>query len=114
MSLISRYGVLGFWGFESEHKSDWSSLTFINAIKALQANNAKNKAYLIVRRNRSISKGTGTLLSPDDRMVGDQIINYPVLTLYRLNGEVEKGWEGKPFWVPNLKLPVGKNIWKAD
>jgi hypothetical protein len=100
--------------FESEHKGDWSSAAFVNSIKALKANDVENKAYIIVRRNRSIGKETGTLLSPDDRELGDLIKNYPVLTLYRIKGEVEKGWEGLPLWIPNIKLPVGKSFWKVD
>lgn len=100
--------------FESEHKSDWSNLAFINAIKALKTNSIENKAYIIIRKDRSIRKGTGTLLSPDDRKLGDSITKYPVLTLYRLKGEKEKGWEGMPLWVPNIKLPKGKSFWKVD
>lgn len=100
--------------FESEHKSDWSNAAYINAINALKAHHAENKAYIIVRRNRSISKGTGTLLSPDDRALGDSIKKYPVLTMYRINGEIEKGWEGEPLWIPNIKLPEGKSFWKVD
>lgn len=100
--------------FESELRSDWSNKGFINCIKALKASKSENKAMLIVKRNRSISKGTGTLLSPDDRSLGESIRNYPVLTLYRLEGEIDKGWDGNPIWVPNIKLPEGKNFFKAD
>lgn len=100
--------------FESEHKSDWSNAAFVNCIKALKVSKVENKAVLILRRDRSISKGTGTLLSPDDRILGDTIKDRAVLTLYRLNGEAEKGWDGHPFWVPNIKLPDGKNFYRAD
>ncbi|HOW87071.1 MAG TPA: Z1 domain-containing protein [Candidatus Omnitrophota bacterium] len=100
--------------FESESKSDWSNVVFINCIKALKASHAENKAMLIIRRDRSISKGTGTLLSPVDRTLGDTVKNYPVLTLYRVIGEREKGWDGSPLWIPNVKLPEGKNFYKAE
>lgn len=100
--------------FESEHKNDWSSAVYINAIKALKSNHSENKAYLIVRRDRNIRKGTGTLLSPDDRKLGDSVKKYPVLTLYRVTGDIEKGWDGKPLWIPNIKLPEGKSFWKVD
>ncbi|MFA5167252.1 MAG: Z1 domain-containing protein [Candidatus Omnitrophota bacterium] len=100
--------------FESESKADWSSKAFVNCIKALKASHAQNKAILIVRRNRSISKGTGTLLSPDDRALGDRVKDSPVLTLYRVNGEQEKGWDGSPLWIPNIKLPEEKNFYKVD
>jgi hypothetical protein len=100
--------------FESESKPDWSNKAFINCIRALKANHAENKAMLIVRRDRSISRGTGTLLSPDDRALGDSVKDYPVLTLYRVEGEIDKGWEGSPLWIPNIKLPEGKNFYRAD
>lgn len=100
--------------FESESKSDWSNAAFINCIKALKAAKTENKAVLIVRRGRSITKGTGTLLSPDDRSLGDSITDYPVLILYRLEGEKNKGWEGQPLWVPNIKLPAGRNFFKTN
>jgi hypothetical protein len=100
--------------FESEHKDDWSSTAFINCIKALKSSGVENKAFLIVRRDRSISKDTGTLLSPDDRAQGETIKKYTVLTLYRINGEKEKGWEGLPLWIPNIKLPEERNFYKVD
>lgn len=100
--------------FESESKPDWSNAAFINCIKALKASRAENKAMLIVRRDRSISKGTGTLLSPVDRSLGDAVKDSPVLTLYRIKGEREKGWDGLPLWIPNIKLPEGKNFYKVD
>lgn len=100
--------------FESELKADWSNKGFINCIKALKSGKSENKAVLIVRRDRSISKGTGTLLSPDDRALGESFRIYPVFTLYRLKGEIEKGWDGNPIWVPNIKLPEGKNFFKSD
>lgn len=100
--------------FESESKSDWSNTAFVNCVRALKASRAENKAVLIVRRDRSISKGTGTLLSPDDRSLGDSFEEHTVLTLYRLNGEAEKGWDGAPLWVPNIKLPSGKNFYKTE
>jgi hypothetical protein len=100
--------------FESESKNDWPNEAFVNCIEALKTSGAEDKAFLIIRRNRSISKGTGTLLSPCDRLKGDSIRNYTVLTLYRINGEIEKGWDGNPFWIPNIKLPEGKNFYRAD
>jgi hypothetical protein len=63
------------------------------------------KCYLLIRRNRDISKGTGTLLSPTDRKIGDKFSKALVLTLYRVNGKSSKGWNGNPFWIPNIKFP---------
>jgi hypothetical protein len=98
---------------ENEDKAEWSNKAFINSIKALKADRAKNEAALIVRRDRSIGKGTGTLLSPTDRTLGDGITKIPVLTLYRINGEKDKGWDGKPLWIPNIKLPTDKNFYRS-
>lgn len=101
---------------ESNDNSDWSNKVFLNSIYALSASLKKEeqKAVLIVRRNRSIGKGTGTLLSQDDRILGDAITRYPVLTLYRVEGEKEKGWNGNPLWIPNIKLPAGKNFYRVE
>jgi Z1 domain len=70
-----------------------------------------NEVVLIVRRGRSITAGTGTLLSPNDRKLGSQFVNDSVLILYRVEGEKEKGWRGDPFWIPNVKLPGRKVIY---
>ncbi|MBW2045510.1 MAG: restriction endonuclease [Deltaproteobacteria bacterium] len=99
---------------ESEENQDWSNTAFINCIKALKASKCENKAILVVRRDRDIAKGTGTLLSPDDRNLGDDITEHTVLTLYRVIGKIEKGWDGHPLWIPNIKLPAGKNFFKAS
>lgn len=60
---------------------------------------------LYVRRNRSIGRLTGTLLSPDDRLLSKREPNKCVLFWYRVNGEKDKGWDGNPRWLPNLRLP---------
>ncbi len=99
---------------ESEAKADWSNKTFTNCLKALKIERAPNRCVLIVRRGRDIGKGTGTLLSPDDRAAGDRIRDCPVLTLYRIKGEEEKGWDGAPLWIPNIKLPEEMNFYRTD
>lgn len=63
--------------------------------------------HLIVRVDRDVSKLSGTLLSPNDRQKGASIIGKPVLTLYRVEGQIAKGWDGKPVWVPNVRFPKG-------
>lgn len=72
---------------------------------AIRNINRDKQVVLIVKRDRSITAGTGTLLSPNDRKLGSSFKNDTVLILYRLQGEREKGWQGSPFWVPNVKLP---------
>jgi hypothetical protein len=95
--------------FKSDPTNNWSIESFQNALLAVKAQKGNpNLGKLIVRRNRDIKRGTGTLLSPDDRRLGTDIENLPVLTIYRLTGLTEKGWNGEPFWIPNIKLPSGK------
>ncbi len=92
----------------SSDSQDFSSQKYISCVHALCAKRPSVKLRLIVRKNREISKGTGTLLSENDRKLGSQFDDEIVLTLYRVNGEVAKGWNGKPLWIPNIKFP--KNI----
>lgn len=86
---------------------DFDNKKFVSAIEALASKRPATKFKLIVRRDRDISRGTGTLLSPNDRALGDRYRHDVVLTLYRVNGSREKGWSGAPLWVPNIKLPEG-------
>ena len=67
---------------------------------------------LIVRRNRDIAKGTGTMLSPNDRALGDTYKDTVVLTMYKVTGN--KGWEGQQIWMPNIKLPGDVTYYSGD
>lgn len=91
---------------ESEQIAEWDNNNIISCLQALSGTMYK-KGTLIVRRERDIKKGTGTLLSPNDRDLGKKIIDKPVLTLYRIKGQKEKGWNDKPLWIPNIKFPEG-------
>lgn len=91
----------------SQNKDDFDSEKYINSIKALAAKRPTTKFRLITRINRNISRGTGTLLSEADRRLGDRFSDEVVLTMYRLNGLIENGWNGSPLWVPNIKFPNG-------
>lgn len=91
----------------SVEKTDlWNQHSFADCVETLKKK-AKYSCRLIVRTERSISKGTGTLLSPTDRELGTHFKDRLVLTMYRLKGEVSKGWDGRPVWVPNIKFPDG-------
>lgn len=92
---------------EVEPADTWTQHSFQKCIGTLQKSGKEKKCRLIARVNRNISKGTGTLLSPDDRKLGDQFSDRVVLTMYRIKGEVEKGWEGRPLWIPNIKFSEG-------
>lgn len=82
---------------------DWSGETFAGFCKSVIAENPLAQGKLIVRRDRDIAKGTGTLLSPNDRKLGNTITNQIVLTMYKITGT--KGWDSLPLWIPNIKLP---------
>lgn len=84
---------------------DFDCSKFSNCLKALQSKKPRIKCKLIIRIDRDISKGTGTLLSPNDRKLSDKFNDAVVLTLYRVNGTVEKGWSGQPLWIPNIRFP---------
>lgn len=84
---------------------DWKSDVFISFLNTLLASNSSEQGMLIVRRNRDIGKGTGTLLSETDRLLGNQYQDQTVLTMYKITGNQDKGWDGRQIWIPNLKLP---------
>lgn len=99
MSILNKTG--------SAEQTDFDSKKYISCIKALQEKRPTIKCRLIVRVNRDINKGTGTLLSPTDRKLGDKFNDDITLTIYRVNGSTDKGWDGMPIWIPNIKFPDG-------
>ena len=94
-----------------EAREDWDNEKYINTVNTLATKRPITKFALIIRKGRDIGKGTGTLLSPTDRRIGDGLKNWVVLTLYKVNGSTEKGWNGNPFYIPNIKLPDGVCIY---
>ena len=90
---------------DSETADDWNARAFIGFINTLLATDPAGQGKLIVRRNRDIGKGTGTLLSPTDRNLGDTYPDNLVLTMYKITGNIDKGWDGTQIWIPNIKLP---------
>ena len=89
----------------SYDKNDWDNDKFTHCAQSLSVKRPSIKYLLIVRRDRDIAKGTGTMLSPNDRKLGDSIHDSVILTLYRNEGVASKGWKGSPFWMPNIKFP---------
>lgn len=87
----------------SEDIKDWNVNAFIGFLNSIIEENPLEQARLIIRRNRDIAMGTGTLLSPNDRKLGDEFRDEVVLTLYKVTGS--KGWNEKKLWIPNIKLP---------
>jgi hypothetical protein len=97
----------------SEKSDDWNNLVFINCLKALNADGNISDGVLILRKNRDLKREPRTMLSPDDRKLGNNITDRPVLTLYRINGN-GRGWDKDPGprWMPNIKLPQRKVFYK--
>lgn len=83
--------------------ADFNLEGFLSIIDAIVASKPTAQGILIVRRNRNVAQGTGALLSPNDWSLGASFTDKIVLTMYQVTGE--KGWNGKPLWVPNIKLP---------
>ncbi|MBR1746786.1 MAG: restriction endonuclease [Clostridia bacterium] len=83
--------------------NDWTAQSFIGFLNSIIADTPLAQAKLIVRRERDIAKGTGTLLSENDRKLGDSFTDITVLTMYKVTGK--KGWNGDKVWIPNIKLP---------
>ncbi len=96
---------------EVEHDEPWVPDLVKTHISVLRDSGYASGCHLVIRTNRDVGKGTGTLLSPDDRLLthNTQYRDRLVLVMYRLNGTVDKDWDGSPLWVPNIKFPVGAN-----
>ena len=88
---------------KNNDSNDWDNNVFINCINSYIADKPGEQGVLIVRRERDIAKGTGTLLSPNDRALGKSFADRIVLTLYKVTGN--KGWNNQKLWVPNIKFP---------
>lgn len=91
---------------KSETLEDFNTDKYVACLYGLKAQRPHVKCRLIVRIDRDIAKGTGTMLSPNDRALGERYYNEVVLTVYRINGNKNKGWDGKPLWIPNIKFPM--------
>lgn len=101
--LVNLKLIINILELTDSENDDWSISAFIGFINTFISENSLAQGRLIVRRERDIAKGTGTLLSPNDRRLGDTFGNEVVLTMYKVTGN--KGWDGKKLWIPNIKLP---------
>jgi hypothetical protein len=113
-SVNLRYFLKILENVNSEDDNDWPTGSYIECIKAFLADKPGEQGILIVRRDRDIGRETGTLLSPNDRNLGDKFTENIVLTLYRIKGTKDKGWSGNPIWIPNIKFPDNLNFYKMD
>ena len=85
----------------------WDDEAIIICLKNMK-NQHNNTGYLIVRLDRDIKQGARAMLSEDDSKLF--VKDYPTLTMYRYIGSIEKEWDGRPRWVPNLRFPDGSNF----
>lgn len=84
---------------------DWDKEKIISSIKALQSQRPSFNNYVLIKQQRKLAKSTGTMLSEDDRKLGDKYPDDLFLTLYQIVGDKNKGWQGDNFWLANIKLP---------
>lgn len=99
---------------DSDNKFDWLSKNFVSALEVLEKtdDDVSKKVMLLVKRNRSITAGTGTMLSASDRQTMQKYPHNIVCALYRLTGEIQNGWHGTPLWMPSITLPEGYTFYK--
>ena len=90
---------------------DFNLEAFSGVLKALLADKPTQQGILIVRRDRAVNQGTGSLLSPNDRELGSQFSDKAVLTMYQISGNM--GWKQPNIWVPNIKLPEFINYYSV-
>lgn len=95
-----------------EPSEDFNLVAFEGVIKAILAKNPTEQGILIVRRGRAVTQGTGSLLSPNDRLLGDSFTSKMVLTMYEIEGDL--GWKKPRIWVPNIKLPEFINYYNVN
>jgi len=97
----------------STNPADWDSKAFAGMVKSAAIDIPLAQGRLIIRRGRDIGKGTGTLLSPTDRALGESYAQEVVLTMYKITGTKE-GWNGRQLWIPNIKLPGNDVYYSGD
>lgn len=78
---------------------------FTAAIDLLATKGTYQEVMMYIRQDRSIGKNTGTMLSPDDRLLSKMCPKKIIIFLYRILGEESKGWSGKPLWLLNIRFP---------
>lgn len=104
--------------FETE-SGDVDLRTFEVALEAFSEQYPHADARLVLRTGRKVNFGTGALLSPNDQQLSREERGRPLLILYKIEGMgVKSGpdarsWSRDPIWVPNIKMPEGRQYWRA-
>lgn len=94
-----------------DSEEDSNLVAYKEAIKTIISNNPLEQGVLIVRTGRAVTQGTGSLLSPNDRELGNEFKSKVVLTMYQIDDDL--GWKQKNIWVPNIKLPEFINYYNV-
>lgn len=95
-----------------EASSDFDMESIRAFLDSIAGKDPNDQAYLIVRRDRRITQGTGALLSPNDWNLSNSHPNSVVLTLYKMSRDA-KGWKQKGLWVPNIRFPDDLVIYRV-
>ncbi|MCT1627808.1 DEAD/DEAH box helicase [Corynebacterium sanguinis] len=99
---------------------DLDLATFRVALEHYSASKPHITARIVLRTGRKVNRGTGTLLSPDDRKLSSNETIHPLLVIYRIEGvndpskDPEKNWSSDPIWVPNIMIPERRQFWRVD
>lgn len=93
-------------------RGDWRKKGYISFLNSYMSEDLSRQGVLIVRRDRDITKGTGTLLSPTDRALISNIQDKVSLTMYKVTGT--KGWDNQKLWIPNIKFPDGLVFYQVE
>lgn len=102
------------------HDGDLDLATFRVALEEFSNRNPHHNVRVVLRMDRKVHFGTGALLSPNDQKLAREEISRPLLILYRIEGVAETAdpdigsWSRDPIWVPNIKMPQGRQYWLAN
>jgi len=83
--------------------ADWPSGQLIKAIENMSD---RVGFAALVGRGRDIGR-TGTMLTEQDRKMGEALGKDFVITAYEVKGGKDKNWNGSPFWMINVRIPSG-------
>lgn len=83
--------------------ADWPKMQLIKAMENMAD---KVGFVLLIGRGRDTGR-TGTMLTEQDRKLGETLGKDFVLTAYEVRGNADKGWQGSPFWMVNVRIPSG-------